>query len=51
MFTKEQLQGILLSLPKCEIHINQANNIDIGYRVRLRINFRASSSDLSLIHI
>ena len=48
MFTKEQLQGILLSLPKCEIHINQANNIDIGYRVRLRINFRASSSDFLL---
>jgi len=46
MFTKEQLQGILLTLPKCEVHINQAKNIDIGYRVRLRINFRASSDFL-----
>ena len=46
MFTKEQLQGILLTLPKCEIHINQTKNIDIGYRVRLRVNFRATSEFL-----
>jgi hypothetical protein len=56
MFNDDQMIGILLCLPKPEIHISRADHIGIGYRVRLRINFRGSSAFLirlqrSLEHI
>jgi hypothetical protein len=40
MFSKEQLQGILLTLPKTEVHIARTNQTNIGYRIRIRINMR-----------
>ena len=42
MFSHAQLEGILLSIAKPEIHISRANNTQIGYRVRIRVNFRGS---------
>ena len=47
MFNKGQLEGVLLSLAKPEIHTSRANDTNLGYRVRVRVNFRG----LSLIHI
>ena len=44
MFNKGQLTGILLSIAKPEIHVSRANNTNIGYRVRVRVNFRGSDS-------
>tara|TARA_R100001163_G_C5049654_1_gene186575 strand:- start:16 stop:411 length:396 start_codon:yes stop_codon:yes gene_type:complete len=46
MFTKEQLEGILLSLPKPEIHVSRDDRLRTGYKVRLRLNFRGSSDFL-----
>ena len=46
MFNKGQLEGILLSLAKPEIHVSRANNTSIGYRVRVRVNFRGSEEFL-----
>jgi hypothetical protein len=42
MFSHAQLEGILLSMAKPEIHISRANNTQLGYRVRVRVNFRGS---------
>ena len=41
MFTKEQLEGILISIARP--HISIANDIrqSIGYRIRLRVHFRS----------
>jgi len=41
MFSKNHLEGILLSIAKPEVHITRANNTNIGYRVRIRVNIRA----------
>ena len=46
MFNKGQLEGILLSLAKPEIHVSRSKNASIGYRVRIRINFRGSEDFL-----
>jgi len=46
MFNKGQLEGILLSLAKPEIHVSRADNTSIGYRVRVRVNFRGSEDFL-----
>ena len=43
MFNKGQLTGILLSIAKPEIHVSRANNTNIGYRVRVRVNFKISA--------
>ena len=40
MFSKEQLEGIFLSIPTAEIIIAKESNISIGYRVRLRVCLR-----------
>jgi hypothetical protein len=40
MFNNGQLTGILISMAKPEIHVSRANNTNIGYRVRVRVNFR-----------
>ena len=42
MFNKGQLTGILISIAKPEIHVSRADNTNIGYRVRVRVNFRGS---------
>lgn len=41
MLTKEQLQGILISLPKPEVHVSKDTRLRTGYKVRLRLNVRA----------
>jgi hypothetical protein len=41
MFTKEQLQGILLSLARPEVTFYRSNATDTGNTIRLRVNFRA----------
>jgi len=46
MYNDDQLVGILISIAKPEIHISRANNTNIGYRVRLRVNLRGSDSFL-----
>ncbi len=43
MFTKEQLQGILLSLAKTEITIQRQESRDVGFAVRLAVHFRANN--------
>ena len=43
MFTKEQLQGILLSLAKTEITIQRNESRDVGFAVRLAVHFRANN--------
>jgi len=42
MFSTNQLQGILLSIAKPEVHISRSDSIQIGYRVRMRINIRGN---------
>ena len=49
MYTKEQLEGILLSQAKCEINVSKDITASIGYRVRLRINFRGEKDYLIAI--
>ena len=49
MFSIEQLQGILLSIAKPEVHISRADNLQIGYRVRVRVNIRGSAVNRSLL--
>lgn len=49
MYTKEQLEGILLSQAKCEINVSKDITASIGYRVRLRINFRGEQDYLKAI--
>tara|TARA_R110000787_G_C13426876_1_gene445304 strand:- start:1856 stop:2251 length:396 start_codon:yes stop_codon:yes gene_type:complete len=50
MFSIEQLQGILLSIAKPEVHISRADNLQIGYRVRVRVNIRGSKAFLSAVN-
>ena len=40
MFNKSQLEGILLSVAKPEVHISRSQHTNIGYRVRIRVNIR-----------
>ena len=49
MFSRQQLEGILLTLAKPEIHVSRTEDTNIGYRVRLRINFRASEEFLLML--
>jgi|TARA_R110000824_G_scaffold283693_3_gene472058 hypothetical protein len=46
MYNKDQLIGILLCIPKPEIHISRADNIGMGYRIRLRLNIRGAAAFL-----
>ncbi len=46
MFNKGQLQGILLSIAKPEVHVAKAAKLQIGYRVRVRVNIRGSKDFL-----
>ena len=46
MFSKEQLEGIFLSIPTTEIIVAKENNISIGYRVRLRVCLRGKDDFL-----
>ena len=43
MFSKDMLIGIILGMSKADIHLDKNDKSQIGYRVRLRINLRASS--------
>jgi hypothetical protein len=49
VLTKEQLQGILLSLAKTEITVNRNESNIVGYTVRLRIHFRSNLEFLTVI--
>ena len=49
MFNKGQLEGILLSLAKPEIHTSRANDTNLGYRVRVRVNFRGNAPFLKAL--
>ena len=46
MFNKGQLQGILLSIAKPEVHVAKAAKLQIGYRVRVRVNIRGARNFL-----
>ena len=46
MYSKGQLQGILISLAKPEVHVAKAAKLQIGYRVRVRVNIRGASDFL-----
>ena len=50
MFNNDQLVGILISLAKPEIHVSRANNTNIGYRVRVRVNMRGDMTFLMWVH-
>tara|TARA_R110002012_G_scaffold320774_1_gene545499 strand:- start:14181 stop:14582 length:402 start_codon:yes stop_codon:yes gene_type:complete len=45
MFTKEQLEGILVSLASPEISIEKDSKQSIGYRIRLVVKIRAMNYD------
>ena len=45
MFTKEQLEGILVSLASPEISIEKDRKQSIGYRIRLVVKIRAMNID------
>jgi len=49
MFNVNQMQGILLSVAKPEVHIAQSDSNHIGYRIRVRINIRGSLKFLEYI--
>tara|TARA_Y100000296_G_C5145146_1_gene243265 strand:+ start:16 stop:411 length:396 start_codon:yes stop_codon:yes gene_type:complete len=49
MLTKEQLQGVLLSLAKTEITVNRNEENIVGYTVRLRVHFRSNLEFLTAI--
>jgi len=50
MFTQEQLEGIILSMAHPEEEIYRDDNQSIGYKIRMRINFRATNLEfLSLL--
>jgi hypothetical protein len=49
MFTKEQLQGILLSLARPEVTFYRSEANESGQTIRLRINFRAQESFLKAV--
>jgi hypothetical protein len=42
MFNKGQLEGILISIAKPEVHVAKSAKLQIGYRVRVRVNIRGS---------
>jgi hypothetical protein len=50
MLTREQLQGVLLSLPKTEITVRRDERHIVGYAVRLGVHFRANENFLTAIH-
>ena len=49
MFTKEQIQGILLSLARPELAIFQNSKKQIGYEVRVRVVIRGEFDFLTAI--
>ena len=49
MLTREQLQGILLSLPKTEITVSRDERHIVVYAIRLRVHFRAELDILNAI--
>tara|TARA_R110000751_G_scaffold79711_3_gene160684 strand:+ start:11459 stop:11854 length:396 start_codon:yes stop_codon:yes gene_type:complete len=49
MLTREQLQGVLLSLAKTEITVNRNEENIVGYTVRLRVHFRSNIEFLTSI--
>ena len=49
MFNKDQLIGVLLCLPKPEIHVARADNVGMGYRIRLRLNIRGGEKFLKAL--
>jgi len=46
MFSKDMLIGILLSSSKMDFHIERAKDSQIGYRIKLKLIFRAEESFL-----
>ena len=49
MFNASQMQGILLSVAKPEIHVARSDSNHIGYRIRVRVNIRGSQKFLEYI--
>ena len=49
MFTKKQLEGIILALAYPEIEITKDEKQSIGYRIRLRITFRVRNKEFLLM--
>ena len=49
MFNANQMQGILLSVAKPEIHVARSDSNHIGYRIRVRVNIRGSQKFLEYV--
>jgi len=49
MFSKDMLIGILLSSSKMDFHIERAKDSQIGYRIKLKLIFRAEESFLKAV--
>ena len=49
MFTKSQIEAVIISLAYPEISIEKDDNQSIGYRIRLRVHFRAINGEFLLM--
>ena len=49
MFTKKQVEGIVISLGYEEISVEKDDNQSIGYRIRLRVHFRAKNGKFLMV--
>lgn len=49
MYSKDMLIGILLSSSKMDFHIERAKDSQIGYRIKLKLIFRAEESFLKAV--
>ena len=49
MYSKDMLIGILLSSSKMDFHIERARDSQIGYRIKLKLIFRAEESFLKAV--
>lgn len=49
MFTKSQIEAVIISLAYPEISIEKDDNQSIGYRIRLRVHFRAINGEFLMM--
>jgi len=50
MFTREQLQGIMLAMAKPEVSVYRDDRQSLGYAIRLGVHFRANEDFLLAVH-
>tara|TARA_R110000787_G_scaffold200635_2_gene311590 strand:+ start:765 stop:1160 length:396 start_codon:yes stop_codon:yes gene_type:complete len=49
MYSKDMLIGIILGMSKADIYLDRNDKSQIGYRVRLRVNMRATAPFLQSV--